>query len=543
MRNSAFDPHRFISDIGAVSRTDGVQPDPEKGIGRECYAFSNEERAAHDLAELRIRHILHGCVEEVDYTIERDPLGSQFVTFFGRNERLSPFMVHSHLDSVQNGGMYDGVAGIAVALGVLEDAVRNRPLRGLRIGIYVSEESSPRNGYGCLGSAVATGSTTAGKLDTIQYDKVAKLSSCFDPERWERIKASVSRPRIHTGNTVGSLEVHIEQSCVIAGNGAEVGIVVDGIGGAARRTIEAEYTPQELPESGTFAMCVVECFGQADHTGGTPPNPACFADDVPYRKDALVAMGHVITDLLRCEGVHLVSTLPRIESGFTAVPSHQVAYLAVALSSITTVQLHLALLTRVCEEMHRVRITGEISGVCRGVKIVPLRHARRYVNIARVVNAIATRSFWREEAQFGTTRATVTDLRIASGEVSFKLDTREVNGRDGERLFERLKQKTHTIPGIRHVKVVSEKRSQPVEPYLVDELRKIVSRLGVPFVEMPSLPGHDSDRHAAVGIPVCMLFIRQNDGISHSPYERMAQGHFDTAYTVAREFVSRMLSR
>ncbi len=67
----------------------------------------------------------------------------------------------SHLDSVLDGGAYDGPLGVVSALAAI-DVLRDRgfePSRPLGIGVFVEEEGS-RFGRACLGSRLVTGATT-----------------------------------------------------------------------------------------------------------------------------------------------------------------------------------------------------------------------------------------------------------------------------------------------------------------------------------------------------------------------------------------------
>src|SRR3954465_1831726 len=65
----------------------------------------------------------------------------------------------SHLDSVADGGAYDGPLGVVSALAAV-DRLRERgvhPARSLGVAVFVEEEGS-RFGLACLGSRLATGS-------------------------------------------------------------------------------------------------------------------------------------------------------------------------------------------------------------------------------------------------------------------------------------------------------------------------------------------------------------------------------------------------
>ena len=67
----------------------------------------------------------------------------------------------SHLDSVLDGGAYDGPLGVVSALAAV-DLLRDRgftPSRPIGVGVFVEEEGS-RFGLACLGSRLATGAMT-----------------------------------------------------------------------------------------------------------------------------------------------------------------------------------------------------------------------------------------------------------------------------------------------------------------------------------------------------------------------------------------------
>ena len=67
----------------------------------------------------------------------------------------------SHLDSVLDGGAYDGPLGVVSAFAAIDVAgPRSVPSRPIGVGAFVEEEGS-RFGIACLGSRLATGSISA----------------------------------------------------------------------------------------------------------------------------------------------------------------------------------------------------------------------------------------------------------------------------------------------------------------------------------------------------------------------------------------------
>lgn len=122
----------------------------------------------------------------------------------------------SHLDSVLDGGAYDGPLGVVSSLAAV-DQLRARgvtPARPLGIGVFVEEEGS-RFGRACLGSRLAVGATTwdeARELrdrDGVWLGDVAD-GSAVDWRLPERIGCFV--------------ELHVEQGRDLVDRGAAVGV-------------------------------------------------------------------------------------------------------------------------------------------------------------------------------------------------------------------------------------------------------------------------------------------------------------------------------
>ena len=81
----------------------------------------------------------------------------------------------SHLDSVLDGGAYDGPLGVVSALAAV-DLLRERgvvPARPIGVAVFVEEEGS-RFGLACLGSRLATGRARAG----------SRRASCATATAW-----------------------------------------------------------------------------------------------------------------------------------------------------------------------------------------------------------------------------------------------------------------------------------------------------------------------------------------------------------------------
>nr|WP_198346474.1 allantoate amidohydrolase [Nocardioides sp. MAH-18] len=120
----------------------------------------------------------------------------------------------SHLDSVLDGGAYDGPLGVVSALAAV-DLMRSRgvvPSRPVGVSVFVEEEGS-RFGLACLGSRLATGATS-----------------------WETARELQDRDGVRLGDVVvgGSsslladvgtfVELHVEQGRDLVDRGAAIGV-------------------------------------------------------------------------------------------------------------------------------------------------------------------------------------------------------------------------------------------------------------------------------------------------------------------------------
>src|SRR5680860_709295 len=96
--------------------------------------------------------------------LEADGNGNLIAWWVPSQERLESeqaVLVGSHLDSVLDGGAYDGPLGVVSSLAAV-DLLRERgvePSRPIAVGAFAEEEGS-RFGIACLGSRLASGSTT-----------------------------------------------------------------------------------------------------------------------------------------------------------------------------------------------------------------------------------------------------------------------------------------------------------------------------------------------------------------------------------------------
>ncbi len=129
-------------------------------VGRSS-ASGGYNRSPWTSAESELRDWFVAECEARGLTVETDGIGNQ-VAWWRPAGAVGPgVLTGSHLDSVVEGGAYDGPLGVASALAAI-DLLRERgfePSRPIGVGVFVEEEGS-RFGRACLGSRLVTGATT-----------------------------------------------------------------------------------------------------------------------------------------------------------------------------------------------------------------------------------------------------------------------------------------------------------------------------------------------------------------------------------------------
>ena len=239
-------------------------------------------RVAYSDADLAGRRYVIDLMRAAGLEPRVDAAGNIFGRRAGTDGALPPVLFGSHIDSVPNGGNFDGDLGSLAALGVLEAlaAAGLRTRHPLEMVVWAHEEGVAF-GLGLAGSRIVAGDV---KSDMNQVwngmaraDAIRKIGG--DPNR---ITEAI-RPR---GAHHCYLELHIEQGGTLERENVPVG-VVEGI--VAIDRYEVTVT------------------GFANHAGTT-----AMAD----RQDALLAASHLIIavrDVVNSEPGRQVGTVGRLE--------------------------------------------------------------------------------------------------------------------------------------------------------------------------------------------------------------------------------------
>ncbi|MBO4418756.1 MAG: M20/M25/M40 family metallo-hydrolase, partial [Oscillospiraceae bacterium] len=153
---------------------------------------------------------------ELGCRVETDLAGNSYAW---REAAENYVLIGSHLDSVIQGGRYDGVAGVMAGLLLLKRAKEAGLKLPLKTAAFRCEESS---NFGCctMGSGLVTHQLKEGpeKLAQLTAKNGERLGDVF-----ARRGLSLTPPRI-TG-VKSYLELHIEQGKVLEETGTRVGVV------------------------------------------------------------------------------------------------------------------------------------------------------------------------------------------------------------------------------------------------------------------------------------------------------------------------------
>jgi N-carbamoyl-L-amino-acid hydrolase len=159
--------------------------------------------------------------EALGLTVEPDRNGNLWAWWGAR--RNGAIVTGSHLDSVPDGGGYDGALGVASALAAVEELkVKNfDPERALAIAVMTEEEGA-RFRVACLGSRLMTGAIAPEAARALSGDDGVTLAAAMtaagaDPSRLgpdEDLLASIG----------AFVELHVEQGRALAPMGAAVGL-------------------------------------------------------------------------------------------------------------------------------------------------------------------------------------------------------------------------------------------------------------------------------------------------------------------------------
>jgi N-carbamoyl-L-amino-acid hydrolase len=242
-------PGRLRANLEELSR---FGRNPQGGVTRVAWTPADIEAR---------RYIIENVIPSAGLRVRVDAAGSIYGSREG-TAKLPAILFGSHIDTVPEGGVFDGALGcisaIEVARTLAERKIETR--HPLECVIWSNEEGT-HYGRGLFGSRAVVGEFEPGELDEKDEqglairDAVAGIGGDLS-----RIKEAVRKP----GEIAAYVELHIEQGGVLDRAGVPIGIV-EGIVGIVR-----------------YQVVVT---GEANHAGTTP---------MPGRRDALAAASRLV---------------------------------------------------------------------------------------------------------------------------------------------------------------------------------------------------------------------------------------------------------
>jgi N-carbamoyl-L-amino-acid hydrolase len=376
---------RDIEELGQIGR------DPNGGISRPSFSK----------ADLEARQWLKDRITNAGLALRQDGAGNIFGRLEGTGKTI---MAGSHIDTVVNGGMFDGSIGVLSALECLRRIKEEgfKTTKPLEVASFTDEEGNLVGDF--LGSRAFIAPPNKDLLEKgktqfgIPFVDVLK-STEFSID--SIMEAHKQRPE-----TEIFLEIHIEQGPVLETENKAIGIV-------------------ECIAGKNYRIC--HFLGEASHAGTTP---------FELRHDALL---------------------------------------------------------------------GLADFALKGTQYVATRHYGSMFTIGRV------------QVHPGA-------FSIVPGRVDFSMDFRSVSREiltELEKTLLSLANDVAATRGLQFSSVVVDKTDPVAIPEkILDMMKAETEQLGYEFMTLPSGAGHDAQIVASVAEPG-MIFIPCEDGISHSPEERI----------------------
>lgn len=275
---------RLWADLEPVGR------DPRSG-GYRRFAWTREDR--------ELREWFAGAAAARGLAVTADRAGNQWA-WWGDPDAGPGVALGSHLDSVPDGGAFDGPLGVVSAFAALDElrAAGHVPLRPVGIAAFGDEEGA-RFGVACAGSRLLTGALTPDRALALRDGDGVTMAEAMrragaDPGTVGRDDEALRRVGVF-------IELHIEQGRGLASLGPPVAV------------------GSSIWPHGRWRFCLE---GEANHAGTTP-----LAD----RHDPMLALAAAITRARELAGAYgVLATCAKIlvePNGVNAIPSRVTGWL------------------------------------------------------------------------------------------------------------------------------------------------------------------------------------------------------------------------
>ena len=257
-----------------AARIDKISTFSEPTIGVTRLSFTKEFQLAQKMVEK--------WMLEAGMTVRRDSLNNLIGRYEGKNSHSPVLLIGSHLDTVIEGGKYDGMLGIVAGIEVVTILFENGIILENPIEVVAfCDEEGVRFHSTFLGSKAIAGTLTERDLEATDEQGITVATAIkqlgLNPLEYQE---AAKEPK----DVIAYIELHIEQGPILEKEGIACGVVT-GIAGVSRYSFKVE--------------------GFAGHAGTVP---------VMLRKDALAGAAEIILAIEKLAKDHapLVATVGKL---------------------------------------------------------------------------------------------------------------------------------------------------------------------------------------------------------------------------------------
>jgi beta-ureidopropionase / N-carbamoyl-L-amino-acid hydrolase len=289
------------------------------------------DRTTFTEAELAAREWLKAYLQNLEMNVFVDPAANIWARRDGADSSLPAITFGSHIDTVPNGGKFDGALGVLIGLEIMqvlsENGVRTR--HPLELVSFSAEEPNPF-GVSTMGSRAVAGKLKAEDIldicDEYGYPLKEALSKAGgDPELF-------SHAQRNPEELAAFLEVHIEQGKRLLHRDIPIGIVT---------SITGIYREE------------VTVFGQANHAGTTLMNER--QDALMKASEMMLAFEDVCKSHPAEEVVGTIGKIANQPNAINIIPEKVVFHLEIRGKAAEEIQQVLHLFEERLAEINRRR--------------------------------------------------------------------------------------------------------------------------------------------------------------------------------------------
>jgi len=330
-------------------------------------------RASYGPGEHMAHALVRAAADRLGLESSVDVAGNLYMTLPGTDRAAKRVIIGSHLDSVREGGNYDGAAGVLAGMATVAGMRRAgfTPGRDITVMAIRAEEAGAWFPVSYPGSRMALGLLKPDGLAIRRQDSGRTLAEHMREEGFDPDAVARGEHALGAHNVAAFLELHIEQGPVLDTEQVPIGIVT-GIPGS-RRLRQARV------------------IGEYNHSGATPRkyrrDAAAALAELVHRMDEewvrLETMGHVLV----CTFCTMATTA---EAGFTKIAGEAAFSLDIRSVSPHACDLMFEALHRLMEEIEARRGVRFERGPETGSRAAVMDAGIR-AGLARAADALGVR--------------------------------------------------------------------------------------------------------------------------------------------------------